>query len=480
MFSSRVYAIFGTDVHTKEWGEPHMDFEELILDDLPERVRKLLEERQFRELQDALSLLEPQDVALVTEQLEEREVLLLFRLLPREMAAKVFIEMSSDYQEALIGMFSDTKLREVLDELYIDDTVDLIEEMPASVVKRILRNTDSESRAAINEILRYPKDSAGSIMTTEYVRLDKDLSVSDAFARIRRVGVDKETIYTCYVTEPDRLLIGLVTVRDLLLAEEDTLIGDIMNTNVIYVDTAEDKEIVAQTMSKYDFLAIPVVDRGGRLVGIVTYDDAADVIRDEATEDIEKMAAIVPTDKPYLKTGVFETWRKRIPWLLLLLVSATFTGKILGHYEESLGMVPILTIFIPMLMDTGGNAGSQASVTVIRGLSLGELRTSDVLRVVWKELRVALLCGISLAAVGFLKALFIDQADPLTAAVVSITLALTVFVAKLVGSCLPLLAKRLGFDPAVMASPFITTIVDALSLLVYFAVASALLPALSA
>ncbi|MCH5183633.1 MAG: magnesium transporter [Oscillospiraceae bacterium] len=457
-----------------------MDFEELILDDLPERVRKLLEERQFRELQDALSLLEPQDVALVTEQLEEREVLLLFRLLPREMAAKVFIEMSSDYQEALIGMFSDTKLREVLDELYIDDTVDLIEEMPASVVKRILRNTDSESRAAINEILRYPKDSAGSIMTTEYVRLDKDLSVSDAFARIRRVGVDKETIYTCYVTEPDRLLIGLVTVRDLLLAEEDTLIGDIMNTNVIYVDTAEDKEIVAQTMSKYDFLAIPVVDRGGRLVGIVTYDDAADVIRDEATEDIEKMAAIVPTDKPYLKTGVFETWRKRIPWLLLLLVSATFTGKILGHYEESLGMVPILTIFIPMLMDTGGNAGSQASVTVIRGLSLGELRTSDVLRVVWKELRVALLCGISLAAVGFLKALFIDQADPLTAAVVSITLALTVFVAKLVGSCLPLLAKRLGFDPAVMASPFITTIVDALSLLVYFAVASALLPALSA
>ena len=457
-----------------------MDFEELILDDLPERVRKLLEERQFRELQDALSLLEPQDVALVTEQLEEREVLLLFRLLPREMAAKVFIEMSSDYQEALIGMFSDAKLREVLDELYIDDTVDLIEEMPASVVKRILRNTDGESRAAINEILRYPKDSAGSIMTTEYVRLDKDLSVSDAFARIRRVGVDKETIYTCYVTEPDRLLIGLVTVRDLLLAEEDTLIGDIMNTNVIYVDTAEDKEIVAQTMSKYDFLAIPVVDRGGRLVGIVTYDDAADVIRDEATEDIEKMAAIVPTDKPYLKTGVFETWRKRIPWLLLLLVSATFTGKILGHYEESLGMVPILTIFIPMLMDTGGNAGSQASVTVIRGLSLGELRTSDVLRVVWKELRVALLCGISLAAVGFLKALFIDQADPLTAAVVSITLALTVFVAKLVGSCLPLLAKRLGFDPAVMASPFITTIVDALSLLVYFAVASALLPALSA
>lgn len=457
-----------------------MNFEELLREDLPDRVRELLEERQFRELQDALSLLEPQDIALVTERLEEREVLLLFRLLPRDTAAKVFIEMPSDYQEALIGMFSDAKLREVLDELYIDDTVDLIEEMPAGLVKRILRNTDSESRAAINMILRYPKDSAGSIMTTEYIRLDKDLTVSDAFARIRRVGVDKETIYTCYVTEPDRLLIGLVTVRDLLLAEEDTRIGDIMNTNVIFVDTSEDKEVVAQTMSKYDFLAIPVVDKGGRLVGIVTYDDAADVIQEEATEDIEKMAAIVPTDKPYLKTGVFETWRKRIPWLLLLLVSATFTGKILGHYEESLGMVPILTIFIPMLMDTGGNAGGQASVTVIRGLSLGELRVEDILRVIWKELRVALLCGISLAAVGFLKALFIDNADFLTALVVCLTLALTVFLAKLVGCTLPLLAKRLGFDPAVMASPFITTIVDALSLLVYFAVASALIPALSA
>lgn len=457
-----------------------MNFEELLLEELPDRVRELLENRQFRELQDALSLLEPQDIALVTEQLEEREVLLLFRLLPRETAAKVFVEMSPEYQEILIGMFSDAKLREVLDELYIDDTVDLIEEMPASVVKRILHNTDSESRAAINEILRYPKDSAGSIMTTEYVRLNKDLSVSDAFAHIRRVGIDKETIYTCYVTEQDRRLIGLVTVRDLLLAEEDTLIGDIMNTNVIYVDTAEDKELVAQTMSKYDFLAIPVVDRGGRLVGIVTYDDAADVIRDEATEDIEKMAAIVPTDKPYLKTGVFETWRKRIPWLMLLLVSATFTGKILGHYEEALGKVTILTIFIPMLMDTGGNAGSQASVTVIRGLSLGELRVGDVLHVIWKEFRVALLCGVSLAVVGFLKALLIDSADLLTALVVGLTLALTIFVAKLVGSCLPLLAKKLGFDPAVMASPFITTIVDALSLLVYFSVASALLPALSA
>ncbi len=456
-----------------------MNFEEMLRDELPGKIRELLAERKFHELQETLSVLEPQDIALVSERLEERDVLLLFRLLPRETAAKVFVEMSPELQEALIGMFSDAKLREVLAELYIDDTVDLIEEMPAGVVKRILRNTDSESRTAINEILCYPKDSAGSIMTTEYVRLDRDLTVADAFARIRRVGVDKETIYTCYVTESDRRLIGLVTVKDLLLADAETVLADIMTTNVIYVDTHEDKEVVAQIMSKYDFLALPVVDRGGRLVGIVTYDDAADVMRDEATEDIQKMAAIVPSEKPYLKTGVFETWRKRIPWLLVLLVSATFTGRILGHYESALGAVPLLTVFIPMLMDTGGNAGSQASVTVIRGLSLGELQLRDVLRVVWKEFRVALLCGLSLASVGFLKALFIDRADLRTAVVVCATLALTVLLAKLVGSTLPLLAKRVGFDPAVMASPFITTIVDALSLLVYFAVASALLPALA-
>ena len=288
-----------------------MNFEEMLRDELPGKIRELLAERKFHELQETLSVLEPQDIALVSERLEERDVLLLFRLLPRETAAKVFVEMSPELQEALIGMFSDAKLREVLAELYIDDTVDLIEEMPAGVVKRILRNTDGESRAAINEILCYPKDSAGSIMTTEYVRLDRDLTVADAFARIRRVGVDKETIYTCYVTESDRRLIGLVTVKDLLLADAETVLADIMTTNVIYVDTHEDKEVVAQIMSKYDFLALPVVDRGGRLVGIVTYDDAADVMRDEATEDIQKMAAIVPSEKPYLKTGVFETWRKR-------------------------------------------------------------------------------------------------------------------------------------------------------------------------
>lgn len=456
-----------------------MDFEKTLLEEMPDRLRDMLAERQFREIRGALSLLRPQDIALVSEKLEERDLTLLYRLLPKETAAEVFVEMSAEHQEALIRMFTDVELREVLDELYIDDTVDLIEEMPAVVVKRILRNSDKESRDAINTILRYPKDSAGSIMTTEYVRLDKDLTVADAFSRIRRTGLDKETIYTCYVTASDRMLLGYVTVKDLLLAEEDARIGDIMNANVIYAETYEDKEAVAQTIGKYDFLAIPVVDRGGRLVGIVTYDDAVDVMQEEATEDIEKMAAIMPSDKPYLKTGVFETWRKRIPWLLLLLISATFTSAILSHYEDALSRVAMLTIFIPMLMDTAGNAGGQASVTVIRGLSLGEIRLGDVFRIIWKECRVALLCGLTLAVVGFGKVLLIDGAEPMTALVVCLTLAVTVLVAKLIGCCLPLLAKRIGFDPAVMASPFITTIVDALSLLVYFAVASALLPALA-
>ncbi len=456
-----------------------MDFEKTLLEELPDRLREMLSKRQFREIRGALSLLRPQDIALVSEKLEERDLTVLYRLLPKETAAEVFVEMSPEHQEALIRMFTDAELREVLGELYIDDTVDLIEEMPAVVVKRILRNSDKESRDAINTILRYPKDSAGSIMTTEYVRLDKDLTVADAFSRIRRTGVDKETIYTCYVTSYDRMLLGYVTVKDLLLAQEDARIGDIMNSNVIFAETHEDKEAVAQTISKYDFLAIPVVDRGGRLVGIVTYDDAVDVMQEEATEDIEKMAAIVPSDKPYLKTGVFETWRKRIPWLLLLLISATFTSTILSHYEDALSRVAMLTIFIPMLMDTAGNAGGQASVTVIRGLSLGEIRLGDVFRIIWKECRVALLCGLTLAAVGFGKVLLIDGAEPMTALVVCLTLAVTVLAAKLIGCCLPLFAKRIGFDPAVMASPFITTIVDALSLLVYFAIASALLPALN-
>lgn len=440
------------------------------------KLHDMLETRRFRELRGALAMFESQDIALLFEHFDDREMLLLYRLLPKETAAETFVEMSSDRQEYLIGMFSDTQLREVLEELYIDDTVELIEEMPAGVVKRILRNTDSESRETINRILDYPKDSAGSIMTTEYVRLNKDLTVAEAFERIRRNAVDKETVYTYYVTEKDRRLIGVVTVRDLLVASDDAVIGEIMEQNVIYAETHDDKESVALMMSKYDFLALPVVDRATRLVGIVTYDDASDVIRDEATEDIEKMAAIVPTDKPYLKTGVFETWKKRIPWLLLLLLSATFTGAILSHYEEALGKVAVLTVFIPMLMGTAGNAGSQSSVAVIRALSLGEIKLRDVLSITFKECRVALLCGLTLGVVGFGKVVLIDRAEPLVALVVCLTLAATVLLAKLFGSLLPLLAKRLGFDPAVMASPFITTIVDAISLLVYFAIATALLP----
>ena len=452
-----------------------MEMDTMIREEFPKKISEMLTNRQFREIRGALSILAPQDVALVVEELEESERVRVFRLLPKETAAEVFVEMTPPNQEALIKTFTDNELHEVLEELYIDDTVDIIEEMPANVVKRILKNTDSESREAINQILRYPKDSAGSIMTTEYVRLNKDMTVADAFARIRRTGVDKETIYTCYVTERDRSLIGLVTVKDLLLADEDCEISDIMTTNVISVDTSEDKEAVAQIMSKYDFLAIPVTDKGSRLVGIITYDDAVDVIQEEATEDIEKMAAILPTDKPYLATGVFETWRKRIPWLLLLMVSATFTSTILGHFNEKLAVIPILTIFIPMLMDTAGNAGGQASVTIIRSLSLGDVHMGDVLRVIWKEIRVAVLCGLCLAAVGFGKVILIDGASVIQALVVSLTLATTVIVAKLVGCTLPILAKRIGLDPAVMASPFITTIVDALSLLMYFGIATWLL-----
>ncbi len=452
-----------------------MEMDTMLREEFPKKISEMLTNHQFREIRGALSILAPQDIGLVVEEMEESERARVFRLLPKETAAEVFVEMSPQSQEALIKTFTDNELHEVLDELYIDDTVDIIEEMPANVVKRILKNTDAESRTAINQILRYPKDSAGSIMTTEYVRLNKDMTVADAFARIRRTGVDKETIYTCYVTERDRSLIGLVTVKDLLLADEECEISEIMTTNVISVETTEDKETVAQTMAKYDFLAIPVVDKGKRLVGIITYDDAADVLQEEATEDIEKMAAILPTDKPYLSTGVFETWRKRIPWLLLLMVSATFTSTILGHFNEKLAIIPILTIFIPMLMDTAGNAGGQSSVTIIRSLSLGDVQMRDVLRVIWKEIRVALLCGLCLAVVGFGKVILIDGASVMQALVVSLTLALTVVVAKFVGCTLPILAKRIGLDPAVMASPFITTIVDALSLLIYFAIATRLL-----
>lgn len=440
-----------------------------------EQVLALLEEKKYPELKAMLSEMNEADIAAIFADLPPEKLPLVYRILPKELAAEVFVNMESDAQELLIRAFSDNELREVLDELYVDDAVDIIEEMPATVVKRILQHTDPEVRKSINEILQYPEDSAGSLMTIEYVDLKKYMTVDDAFTRIRRTGVDKETIYICYVTDENRKLLGIVTVKDLLLSEKSQKIFEIMDTNIISVTTMEDKEVVADKFQKYDLLALPVVDRENRLVGIITIDDAMDVLQDENTEDIEKMAAITPTDKPYLKMTVFETWKKRFPWLLLLMVSATFTGKIIQHFENALQAYVILTSFIPMLMDTGGNCGGQASVTIIRGLSLGEIEFRDTFRVIWKELRVALLCGITLAAVNFLKLMVIDRVTLSVAAVVCVTMVLAIMLAKFIGCTLPILAKRVHLDPAVMASPFITTIVDALSLLIYFRVASMVL-----
>ncbi len=440
-----------------------------------EKILSLLEEKKYQELKQVLNEMESADIAAMFEELPESKMTLLFRLLSKETAAEVFVELESDTQEVLITSFSDSELKEVLEELYVDDAVDIIEEMPANVVKRILLHSNSEMRQSINLILQYPKDSAGSIMTVEYVDLKENMTVEDAFLHIRRTGVDKETVYTCYVTDPNRKLVGLVTVKDLLLSDYSCTMSEIMETNIIYVNTLDDREDVARQFGKYDFLAIPVVDQERRLVGIVTVDDAIDVLEEENTEDIEKMAAITPSDKPYLKTGVFETWKHRIPWLLFLMISATFTGAIITYYNDALGAFTILSSFIPMLMDSGGNAGGQASVSIIRGIALGEIEFRDLFRVVWKESRVALLCGLTMAATNFLKLMFFDRVGIAVAAVVCLTLLLTIFCAKIVGCILPMLAKRIGFDPAVMASPFITTIVDALSLAIYFKIAVFLL-----
>lgn len=453
------------------------------IEELAQRVPEFISNRKYTELRDILTEMNPADIGDLMEELPRESLPLVYRILPKELATDVFVYIDSDTQELLISTFSDSELKEVIDDLYVDDTVDMIEEMPASVVKRILKHASPDMRIEINKILKYPKDSAGSVMTTEYVDLKKNMTVEDAFLRIRRTGVDKETVYTCYVTDENRKLIGLVTVKDLLMADYQELINDIMETNIIYVNTSDDQEYVANMFTKYDFLAIPVVDAERRLVGIVTFDDAMDVMQDETTEDIEKMAAITPTDKPYLKMSAFELWGKRIPWLLVLMVSATFTGMIISSFEEALASLVVLTSFIPMLMDTGGNTGSQASVTIIRSLSLGDIEFRDLPRVIWKELRVAILCGVTLAAASFIKLLTVDRLllgnEGITvtvALVVCLTLLVTVVCAKLIGCILPMLAKKIGFDPAVMASPFITTIVDAVSLVVYFKIATAFLP----
>ena len=442
----------------------------------------MLEEKKYAALRDILVTMNPADIAEVFSDLEQRQIPLLFRLLPKELAAESFAEMEAEEQEVLIRGFSDMELKELLDELYVDDAADLVEEMPANVVKRILRQADPELRASINQILRYPENSAGSIMTTEYVSLRPDMTVGESILRIRRQGVDKETIYTCYVTQ-GRKLLGLVTVKDLLLCNDDeTTVEDIMLTNLISVTTHTDQEEVARMFSRYNFLALPVVDGENRMVGIVTFDDAMDVLEEEATEDMEIMGGMLPSEKTYLKSSVFELFKNRIPWLLLLMVSATFTGMIITSFEGALAAQAALTAFIPMLMGTGGNSGSQSSVTVIRALSLDELRFGDLPRVIWKEIRTAVLCGAALAVVCFVKIWLVDrlllgntEITLMVDAVVCLALLVTVLAAKLVGAVLPMGAKALGLDPAVMASPFITSIVDALSLLVYFLFARLLL-----
>ncbi len=443
---------------------------------------RLLDMKKYRSLRDIMSTMNPSDLAEILNELDERQLPLVFRLLPKELAAEAFAEMEPEQQELLIRGFSDAELKEVLDEMFVDDAVDMVEEMPANVVRRILEQADPDMRKQINEILRYPEESAGSIMTTEYVSLRPDMTVEEAILRIRRTGLDKETIYTCYVTR-GRRLIGMVTVKDLLLcADDETPISEIMEENVISVGTHDDQEAVAQMFTKYNFLALPVVDTELRMVGIITFDDAMDVLEEEATEDMEVMAAMLPSDKPYAREGAFELVMRRIPWLLILMLSSTFTGLIITHFEGALAACAALTAFIPMIMGTGGNSGSQASVAVIRALSLDEVDFRDLPWIIWKEIRVSVLCGVGLAICNFGKMLLVDRMlmqNPditvMVALVVSVTIVFVVLLAKTIGCILPVVAKKIGLDPAVMAAPLITTIVDALSLLAYFAVANAIL-----
>ncbi|MDO4510019.1 MAG: magnesium transporter [Lachnospiraceae bacterium] len=441
-----------------------------------EEVLSLIQEKQYSAVRTELSEWNEADIAQILEEIEDvQQQVKVFRILPKSIAADVFAYLPIEVEQSIITSITDKEATNIIDNLMADDAADLMEEMPAGVVKKLLANVSSEQRRDINHLLRYPDDSAGSIMTVEFVDLKASLTVGQAIERIRRTGVDKETINIAYVLDKERHLIGTVALRYLLLHNEDEIIGDFMNDNIISVNTLTDQEEVAKLMSKYDFTTMPVVDNEDRLVGIVTVDDIIDIMTEEATEDIEKMAAIVPTDKPYSRTTVFETWKKRIPWLLLLMISATVTGKIITHYENALGTYVVLTSFIPMLMDTGGNAGGQASVTIIRGLSLNEIEFPDIFKVIWKEIRVAVLCGITLAAANFVKIMIIDNVGVTVALVVCLTLVVSVIFAKVVGCSLPMFAQKLGFDPAVMASPFITTIVDALSLMIYFAIATKLL-----
>ena len=431
-------------------------------------VKELLETKQYTTLRQKIAEMNGADIATVMEELDQGDMLKILRILPKNLAADVFSYMEVESQQFIITSLSEKDAAGIINNLMADDAADLLEEMPANVVKKLLANANPETRRDINDLLQYPEDSAGSIMTVEYVDLKENMTVEEAIARIRKIGMDSETINICYVLDAKRKLVGTVALRYLLISPGDAVISDIMHENVIYINTLMDQEEVARQFQKYDFTAMPVVDNEKRLVGIITVDD---IVQEEATEDMEKMAAIVPSDKPYMKTSVIETWKKRMPWLLLLMISAAFTGSILTTFEDALMAYGVLIAYIPMLMDTGGNAGGQASVTIIRGLSLNEIEFGDALRVVWKEMRVAFLCGTTLAAANFVKLLLFDRVGLMVALVVCLTLIASVMIAKIVGCMLPMLARRIGFDPAVMASPFITTIVDVLSLLVYFQIA---------
>lgn len=440
-----------------------------------EEIRELLSKGQYTRLRQAIQELNDADIADYMEEMEEEEVIKIFRILPKDMAADVFSYLEIDRQQSIITSLSDKDAARIIDNMMSDDAKELMEEMPANVVKRLIANTSPDTRQAINHLMRYPEDSAGSIMTVEYVDLKENQTVGEAIERIRKVGLDSETINICYVLDNKRTLVGTVALRYLLISDADAVIGEMMHRNVVSLHTLMDQEEVARQFRKYEFTAMPVVDNEDRLVGIITMDDVVDILEEETTEDIEKMAALMPSDKPYLKMTVFDAYKKRIPWLLLLMISATFTGSIITSFESELSKYVVLTAFIPMLMDTGGNAGGQASAIIIRGISLDEIEFGDWLVVIWKEIRTAVLCGLTLSICNFARLMIFDQVSVQVALVVCMTLLMAVIVAKVVGSTLPMLAKKIGLDPAVMASPFITTIVDAISLLIYFRVAELVL-----
>ncbi|MEI3521196.1 MAG: magnesium transporter [Anaerosacchariphilus sp.] len=440
-----------------------------------EELNELLEGRQFRKLRETMSEMNEVDIAEFIEELEAEKKVLVYRMLPKELAADVFSFLEVDDQEHIINSITDYELGKIVEDLYVDDAVDMLEELPAIVVKRVLQNATPETRNLINQFLQYPENSAGSIMTAEYIGLKRNMTVEQAFAYIRENGVDKETIYTCFVTDSKRCLQGVVTVKDLLMNPYDTIIKDIMDENIIYAVTTEDREDVVETFNKYDLLCLPVVDHEDRLVGIVTVDDAVEVMEQEATEDFEKMAAMFPSEKPYLRTGVLELAKNRIPWLLILMFTSILSGAILMDYREAIQVLPLLLSFVPMLMDTSGNCGNQSSTMVIRGMAVGDIELKDVLRVVWKEFRVGLLCGAVLAAANFIRLILQYPDRQALNLVIVLSLMLAIMLAKIIGCVLPMLAEKMKLDPAIMAAPLITTIVDASSLLIYFKIASMLL-----